>query len=85
MALPEEVLYVGINQGEEKTDVIKQFEWNSSSVTTMGGYGAGTLSKGEISKHIMIYKNDGPWDYMDNFVVYIEYTGDTVPEEMPAR
>ena len=81
MTLPEEVLYIGINKGEDTTDVIKRFDWNYSSKFTMHGYGAGTLSKAGVSKDIMIYKNEGPWNYMDNFVVYIEYTGGT--EEHP--
>jgi len=81
MNLPEEVIYIGINKGEDKTDVIKKFDWSSSSKFTMHGYGAGTLSKAGVSTDIMIYENVGPWNYMDKFIVYIEYTGDT--EEPP--
>lgn len=50
MSLPPEVLYIGINQGEEKTEVIKRFEWNGSNFLTMGAYGAGTLSKNDSVK-----------------------------------
>ena len=81
MTLPEEVLYIGINKGEDKTDVIKKFDWSSRGELTVNGYGAGTLRKAGVSKDIIIYKNEGPWNYMDNFVVYIEYTGGT--EENP--
>jgi len=31
----------------------------------------------------MIYENVGPWDYMDKFIVYIEYTGGK--EEIPSE
>ena len=81
MTLPEEVLYIGINKGEDKTDVIKKFDWSGFSKRTVGGYGAGTLKKAGVSKDIIIYENEGPWNYMDSFVVYIEYTGGT--EENP--
>ena len=83
MALPGEVIYVAINKGEDTTTVVRKFDWNGSSTIVMSGYGAGTLSKGNDTRNIMIYKNEGPWDYMDNFVVYIEYTGEpqqAVPE-----
>jgi hypothetical protein len=77
MELAEPVLYVGVNQGEDKTDVIKRFEWSGKSTIISSGYGAGTLKNIDASKDIMIYKNDGPWGYMDNFVVYIEHAGNT--------
>lgn len=77
MTLPPEVLYVGIVKGEDKTDVIKRFDWNGSGAMMIAGYGAGTLSRGGVTRKIMIYENSGPWKYMDKFVVYIEYSGDT--------
>jgi hypothetical protein len=73
--LPEEVLYVGIIKDKEKTDIIKRFNWNSRSVLAINNYGFGKLGSGGVKKEIMIYENDGPWDYMDKFVVYIEYKG----------
>jgi hypothetical protein len=73
--LPEEVLYVGIIKDKEKTDIIKRFDWNSRSVLTINNYGSGKLGSGRVKKEIMIYENTGPWDYMDKFVVYIEYKG----------
>lgn len=82
LTLPEEVLYVGINKGENKTDVIKRFAWSSISRIIMFGYGSGTLGKAGVSKKIIIYENNGPWDYMDSFVVFIEYTGGM--EESPS-
>ncbi len=84
ITLPEEVLYVGINEGEDITDVIKQFEWSGYSKTIMSGYGAGSLSTVGVSKDIMIYKNEGPWNYMDNFIVYIEYSVGT-EERLPNK
>ena len=92
MTLPEEVLYVGIykelesgkdlvqelrQQEKDKIDVFKRFDLGSLSRYTMGGYGYGTLGKDDGRKDIIIYQNKGPWDYMDKFVVYIEYTGGT--------
>ena len=77
MTLPEEVLFVGINKGQDTTEIIKRFDWNGRSVFTMHNYGSGTLSSGGAKKEIMIYENPGPWDYMDDFVVYIEYKGGT--------
>lgn len=88
MTLPEEVLYVGIykeedkkdigvNKGEDKIDVFKRFDLGGLSRFTMGGYGYGTLGKDDERKDIIIYMNEGPWSYMDKFVVYIEYTGGT--------
>lgn len=74
--LPEDVLYVGIHQGQNTTDIIKRFNWNGKSTFTVHNYGSGSLSSGDIKKEIIIYENDGPWDYMDKFVVYIEYKGD---------
>lgn len=73
--LPEEVLYVGINKGKDKTPIIKRFEWSGISTLIMFGYGSGTLHKSGVRKNIIIYSNEGPWDYMDSFDVYIEYTG----------
>jgi len=73
MKLPEEVVYVGITKGDEKTDIIKRFDWSGHSLTTKNKYGAGTL-KGYKTINIMSYENTGPYNYMDNFVVYIEYT-----------
>jgi len=92
MTLPEEVLYIGIskeedktdigiNKGKEKIDVIKKFDSSNIYTLILYGYGAGTLSKAGVSTDIMIYENVGPWNYMDKFIVYIEYTGDT--EEPP--
>lgn len=75
LALPEEILYVGINKGEDVTDVIKRFEWSGHKKITMSGYGAGSLSSVNVNKEIIIYENEGPWNYMDSFIVYIEYTG----------
>ncbi len=83
MALPEAVLYVGITKGAEETDIIKRFDWNGSSFFTSGGYGSGTLSSADTSKTIMIYKNEDAWTYMDEFVVYIEYQGET--EDSPPQ
>lgn len=83
ITLPEEVLYVGITKGEDVTDVIKRFEWSGHSKTIMFGYGAGSLRTTDMSKDIMIYENAGPWNYMDNFIVYIEYsvgTEESLPE-----
>ena len=81
--LPDEVLYVGIHQGQNTTDIIKRFDWSGKSTFTVHNYGSGTLSSGDIKKEIMIYENDGPWDYMDKFVVYIEYKGNV--EVAPAE
>ena len=75
MNLPEEVLFAGINKGENTTEVVKRFDWSGNSFFISGGYGSGTLSSAAISKNIMIYENNGPWTYMDDFVVYIEYKG----------
>lgn len=82
ITLPEEVLYVGIGKGEDITDVIKRFEWNGHSTTIMSGYGAGSLSTTDESKDILIYENEGPWNYMDKFIVYIEYSASTA-ESLP--
>lgn len=81
--LSEEVLYVGTVKDKDKTDIIKRFNWNSRSVLAINNYGSGKLGSGRIKKEIMIYENDGPWDYMDKFVVYIEYKGnvETSPVE----
>ncbi|MDX1519023.1 MAG: hypothetical protein R3318_02790, partial [Gammaproteobacteria bacterium] len=49
---------------------------------TMNGYGAGTLSNSEESREVMIYENDGPWEYMDSFMVFIEYTGPVAAEPL---
>ena len=76
LALPENVLYVGINKGDNKTPVIKRFDWNGITRITISGYGSGSLRKPGVRKNIMIYQNKGPWDYMDSFDVFIEYTGD---------
>ena len=73
--LPDEVLYIGIQQGENTTDIIKRFDWSGKSTLTVHNYGSGTLSSGDIKNEIMIYENGGPWDYMDKFVVYIEHKG----------
>lgn len=75
MKLPEEVVYIGITKGEEKTDIIKRFNWSGHSFTTKNKYGAGTL-KGSRTINIMSYENTGPYNYMDSFIVYIEYTED---------
>ena len=75
MKLPEEVVYIGITKGEEKTDIIKRFNWSGHSFTTKNKYGAGTL-KGARTINIMSYENTGPYNYMDSFIVYIEYTED---------
>jgi len=94
MTLPEEVLYVGIykeddktdtgiNKEKEKIDVIKRFDLSNIHTLIMYGYGAGSLSKAGVSTDIMIYENVGPWDYMDKFIVYIEYTGGK--EEIPSE
>ena len=48
----------------------------------MNGYGAGTLSNSEESREVMIYENDGPWEYMDSFMVFIEYTGPVAAEPL---
>jgi len=88
MTFPEEVLYVGIykeedkkdtgvNKGEDKIDVFKRFDLWGVNRFTMGGYGYGTLGKDDGKKDIIVYENEGPWEYMDKFVVYIEYTGGT--------
>ena len=58
---------------DEKVDVIKNFNWSGKSHLIMNGYGAGTLSKGSDKRVVMIYENDGSWDYMDSFTVYIEH------------
>ena len=73
MNLPVEVIYVGIEQGEETTDIIKKFDWNSHSLVSSGVYGAGTLNQGETSKEIMTYTQAGDWSYMDKIMVYIEH------------
>ncbi len=73
---PAEVLYVGINKDDEEIDVIKRFDWNRRSKVTIDRYGAGVLGNGEASRKIMIYENDGPWDYMDSFVIYLEHEGE---------
>ena len=73
MKLPEEVVYIGIIKGEEKTDIIKRFNWSGHSLTTKNKYGAGTL-KGATTINIMSYENTGPYNYMNSFILYIEYT-----------
>jgi len=77
MGLPEEVIYVGIEQGEETTDIIKKFDWSGHSLLSSGVYGAGSLSQGNTNKEIMTYTQEGDWRYMDKFTVYIEHKGDT--------
>ena len=70
--LPDNIVYIEINKGDDKTEVFKKYSWSSTSTFIMGGYGAGTIG----GVKVMLYKNEGPWDYMDNFIVYIEYTED---------
>ncbi len=72
LKLPPEFVYVGIMKGDEKTDIIKRFEWSGNRLTTLGDYGAGYL-KGDKTIDIMIYKKEKHWGYMNSFMVYIEY------------
>lgn len=75
LKLPPEFVYVGFIKDKKETDIIKRFKWNRSSTITNGEYGAGYL-EGDKTINIMIYDRKVDWTYMDNFIVYIEYTED---------
>lgn len=72
LKLPPEFVYVGITNGDEKTDIIKRFEWSGSGLTTLSGYGAGYLN-GDKTIDIIIYEKEQHKSYMNSFVVYIEH------------
>ena len=76
MNLPEEIIYVGIKQGEEAIDIIKKYDWNGRSLISSGDYGAGTLSRGQQEWPVMTYSKEGGWPFMEQFHVFIEYHGD---------
>ena len=73
MDLPEETFYIGIEKGDATTDVIKKTEWGSHHSRTLNRFGAGTFDVDEKKIEVMIYKSDDNWDYMDNYVVYLEF------------
>ncbi len=76
MDLPEEVVYIGVNQGDSTTDVIKTGDWTSHSYKVINGYGAGTVSGDGRTMQLMIRARNGSWDYMDGYVVHLEYKGE---------
>jgi hypothetical protein len=82
MELPKEVVYIGIKQGNSTTDVIKTTDWNSHTFKTVNGYGAGSVSAGGETIQLMIRDRSGSWDYMDGYVVYLEYK-EAEPAESP--
>lgn len=85
MGLPPEFLYVGIEQDDDKTDIIKRFDWSSHSLVSSGDYGAGTLDRDRDNRRIMTWSQEGNWPYMDSFSVYIEYTGEADDGDPPLQ
>lgn len=76
LELPEAVVYIGFKAGTGTTDIVKRKQWDGHNTLVWNHYGAGSLNVAGKQIEIMIYENPGPWDYMDGYLVYLEYQPD---------
>lgn len=70
--LGPEVLYVGIEKGDEEEAIVKRFDWSGHRFVVSGETGYGTLHGGDATKTVVVIDRSGSWDYMDAYRVYVE-------------
>ncbi len=91
--LPSDIIYLAAESeastaaaadlDEGRTIILQRVEWTDRTFKVFNGIGAAALSteKGEIAA--IILERTGPWDYMKDYVVYIEQTTPTDPTPTP--
>ena len=81
LTLPDEIIYVAIEKGDEETPVIRKLEWSGQSTMVVGNFGAGSFNSSNEKVQFSIYQSSGSWDYMDRYIVYIRHSsGLAVPD-----
>ncbi len=89
--LPPKVIYVGAEVGDDdnnstndkETEIIKRRDWSGHSSRSVNNVGLAKLRTGDGETTAVIIRRTGPWDYMQNFRIYVEHT--PTPAEPPTE